>query len=756
MILHRGGSDRSPERSSWSMLWLALLALAAILPHATALRATDFAFDDRGLVSKNPRVWDASPIAVISTPYWPEQEDTGLYRPVTGLSYWMDGKIWGKEPFGFHLTNLFLHALVVLSLFSILGSLFPGMRAVAAIACLLFAVHPLHSEAVFAISGRAELLAALFGLLAYASARRFAEGGRGEHPVSSARGAAEPGFTAGRGSAAEPGFTAVGVIALIGSALLFGLATLSKESAIGLGLLLVFHALAARHGDRQTGIASVPEARKQTSRPGERSAHSSADVNSMETAAGSSRRWWIAACAWGAILVGILLLRASVLGSVVGLEQVSRTDNPLVDSPPLERIVTALGIQGWALGKLLAPIRLSADYSYAQIVPGTFWIALGLCVVMAGIAAAIYLWKRNDEPLRWGAALLVASGLLTANVIFAIGTVFGERLTYLPSAASLWGIAVLGARGFRGPLRVAGIALLAIYLLALSVRTGLRGADWENNVSLFRAASLASPRSVKVWTNLAFSLADQKQLEPALEAARRAEQIDPHYAGAHLALGSILNQLGRPADAMPYLRRADDLPGQRGFDATLELGNAYLLMNEGVRAESIFVAARAIGRTDPEERCLIGLASAQALQERWSESRASWSQAARRRPQDSAIRQRFAYALWQDGAIDSAEVAYREALGLQPGDASIRNDLAWFLVQTGRDSEEALELAEAAFTDAPTANTADTVLEARLAVSGCEGASRWVDSLRGGAEPEILDALVEKLAARCGTDGNGG
>jgi Flp pilus assembly protein TadD len=255
-----------------------------------------------------------------------------------------------------------------------------------------------------------------------------------------------------------------------------------------------------------------------------------------------------------------------------------------------------------------------------------------------------------------------------------------------------------------------------------------------------------------VWTNLAFSLADQKQLEPALEAARRAEAIDPNYAGAHLALGSILNQLGRPAEAMPYLRRADDLSGQRGFDATLELGNAYLLLNEGARAESIFVAARAMRRPDPEERCLIGLASAQALQERWSESRASWSEAARRRPQDPAVRQRFAYALWQDGAIDSAEVAYREALGLKPGDASIRNDLAWFLVQTGRDSQEALELAESAFADSPTANTADTVLEARLAVSGCEAAARWVDSLRSGAEPELLDALVKKLTERCGVD----
>lgn len=702
------GEGSSPARgvapgSPWRNLLLTGLVLAATLPHLTALRG-EFAFDDRGLISKNPRVWDSSPLPILSTPYWPEQEDTGLYRPVTGFSYWVDGKIWGNEPLGFHVTNVVLHVIVVLVLFRVLSGLFPFLHVAAGVACLLFAVHPLHSEAVFAISGRAELFAALFGLIAYALARRYANTARVE--------------------------------VLIASALSFGLAALSKESAIGLGLLLLFHAIVSR--------------RSQPSTPGvDRNSPAS---DRMATSPRSGSRWWIAASAWGAVLLVVLLLRVRVLGSVVGLGEVSRVDNPLVHGPFLERLVTALGIQGWVLGKLLVPIHLSADYSFAQIVPNRLWLAIGAAMAIGAAAATIYLWKRRDEPVRWGAVLLLASGLLTANLVFPIGTVFGERLTYLPSAAVLWVIAVVGTRGFSGPLRVAGTVLLVLYLLALGVRTGLRGIDWEDNLSLFRSASISSPRSVKVWTNLAFSLADAKQLEPALEAARNAEGIDPNYAGAHLALGSVLNQLGRPREALPYLQRADDLPGQRGFDATLELGNAYLLLGDGARAESVFVAARGTHRLDPEERSLIGLASAQALQSRWSDSSVSWRQAAIRRPTDAQVRQRFAYALWQDGAIDSAEVAYREALGLRPDDASLRNDLAWFLIQTRKDSGEALRLAEAAFADSPTANVADTVLEARLAAVGCEDAMRWVDSLRARGDAELLSALSEKLAARCGSD----
>src|SRR5690606_38958824 len=289
------GSPHAPgagaaRGSGSSILWLLLIALAAILPHVTSLQATDFAFDDRGLVSKNPLVWESSPRAAISTSSWPEMEDTGLYRPVTGLSFWLDGKIWGRDPFGFHLTNLLLHALVALTLFSVLISLFPRMRNVALVACLLFAVHPLHSEAVFSITGRAELLAALFGLLAYAQARRFAHG---EGVAATGRG------TTGSG--------ARGVLALVGSALLFGLAALSKESAIGVGLLLGFHALVSSR---------------------------------VERARGAALRWWIAAGVWGVVLGVILLMRARVLGSVVGLGEVARTDNPLVHIPALERIVT--------------------------------------------------------------------------------------------------------------------------------------------------------------------------------------------------------------------------------------------------------------------------------------------------------------------------------------------------------------------------------------------------------------------------------
>ncbi|MCA9726361.1 MAG: tetratricopeptide repeat protein [Candidatus Eisenbacteria bacterium] len=684
----RPGAQRW-TRAPGRRLILAGLVLAALLSHLTALRA-GFVFDDRGLVLKNSWVWEPTPGAVLSNQYWPDHEGTGLYRPVTSFSYWVDGKIWGQHPFGFHLMNLLLHGIVTLLVFQLLVGFFPERVGTAALASLLFAVHPLHSEAVIAIAGRAELLAALFGLGAYLLARRFARAG--------------------------------GIVPIAGSGALLLLATLSKESAAGLLLLPFFHALYARW----EGSSDAAGARAE-----------------------SARAWWTAGWVWSAAMVPMFLLRIRILGSIFGLGTVSDVDNPLTSSPVLERVLTALGIQGWVFLKILAPLRLAADYSSRQILPSTTWQVGGLVVAAAGIGSVIYLWRRRDWPLRWAAVFLCASGLLTSNLVFPIGTVFGERLTYLPLVATLWAILVVCTRLFRGAIRPAGIVLLVLWTIALAARTEARGLDWKTNLSLFRAAAEAAPRSVKTWTNIAFGLIEEKRFDDALAAAAKAERINPDYGSMHLAMGSALNQAGRPNEALPYLRRATALAGKRGLNASLEVGNAYVLLGDGARAESVFTAALARDPVDPEARALIGIASARALQGEWPGSRAAWGRAARRLPQDAPVLQRYAYALWQDGAPDSAEIVYRQALGLRPDDPLLRNDLAWFLIESRRGAAEGLRLARTAFADAPTANVADTVLEGRRVIAGCEDAARWVDSLRTAGRTELVPALEETLGVRC-------
>jgi hypothetical protein len=80
-----------------------------------------------------------------------------FYRPLTSLSYWLDFKIWGLNPAGFHLTNILLHFLNSVLVFSLLVNL-KLSRAASFMSALLFSVFPLHFENVSWISGRTDLL----------------------------------------------------------------------------------------------------------------------------------------------------------------------------------------------------------------------------------------------------------------------------------------------------------------------------------------------------------------------------------------------------------------------------------------------------------------------------------------------------------------------------------------------------------------------------------------------------------------------
>jgi tetratricopeptide (TPR) repeat protein len=88
----------------------------------------------------------------------------GLYRPVTILSYVLDAGIGGMQPWIFHASNILLHAVASILVFLLTRKLLQqDIPALAA--SLLFAVHPVHTEAVTWVSGRSELLAAMFVLV---------------------------------------------------------------------------------------------------------------------------------------------------------------------------------------------------------------------------------------------------------------------------------------------------------------------------------------------------------------------------------------------------------------------------------------------------------------------------------------------------------------------------------------------------------------------------------------------------------------
>ena len=140
------------------------LVLVAVC-FANAL-SNDFILDDYQIVAVNPAIRTIAPAHLLLTPYWGEKSDAGIYRPLTLFSFALEYPLWHRWAAGYRLVNLLLHAISGVLVFVLARGLLQSTPAAWA-ASALYLVHPVHTEAVVGLIGRAELLAAMFFLLAW-------------------------------------------------------------------------------------------------------------------------------------------------------------------------------------------------------------------------------------------------------------------------------------------------------------------------------------------------------------------------------------------------------------------------------------------------------------------------------------------------------------------------------------------------------------------------------------------------------------
>lgn len=151
----------SLRHAPWFVLGL------AVLPHLSSL-AAGFTYDDIDFVIRNQSIRTlAGAFDAFVAPFPAGDPARGLFRPLTNLSYAVDHALaGGLEPLVFHLTNVVLYgALGVLVLRLVQRHLGGSSSLPAFLAAALWAVHPVHCEAVDSVAGRSELLA-LLGILA--------------------------------------------------------------------------------------------------------------------------------------------------------------------------------------------------------------------------------------------------------------------------------------------------------------------------------------------------------------------------------------------------------------------------------------------------------------------------------------------------------------------------------------------------------------------------------------------------------------
>lgn len=132
---------------------------------APPLLEGDFVYDDAGTVTRNPVVLGEEPLrAVWVRDFWGQDEVSDVashksWRPLTTLTFRLNYWLGATDPRGYHLLNAVLHALATALVVPVVALSIPEAPKFTPFAsALLFALHPVHAEAVQNITGRAEVL----------------------------------------------------------------------------------------------------------------------------------------------------------------------------------------------------------------------------------------------------------------------------------------------------------------------------------------------------------------------------------------------------------------------------------------------------------------------------------------------------------------------------------------------------------------------------------------------------------------------
>lgn len=286
--------------------------------------------------------------------------------------------------------------------------------------------------------------------------------------------------------------------------------------------------------------------------------------------------------AYGCVLAGYLAARFAAVGGLQA--SIPFLDNPLASASVPVRLMTAIGVAGRGLLLQLAPLKLSPDYSFDAIPLVRSAADPVLLASIAAIALACALaWRLRPLGL-FALALYAASLAPASNLPFAIGTIFGERLLYLPSVALCLVAASLAPR----PLALAAVA-------ALGARTLAYAPSFRDPAALFAKAVETQPRSARAHRMYGGVLMERG--EPAAAAAQfeQALQIRDD-ARTRLELGVADEALGRAQAAEKlYLDLLREAPANS--DALWRLGNVR--WSQGRRDEAVTLW-REVLQLDPD------------------------------------------------------------------------------------------------------------------------------------------------------------
>jgi len=509
------------------------LFVGCVLLH---LRGAGFGFslydDQHQIVHNQTLEWSQAPGYFVHDVWrFAQPQYRNYYRPVFLLWLLVNWKLFAANAVAWHLAQLLLHAAVAVLVWSLARHLLK-IEFAAAVAGVIFAVHPAHVESAVWLSGSTEPLVAFFFLASFLAYLR----GRGDGVIRQSS-----------GDGARWWWLLSGVLALP--------ALFAKETALALPVLIVLHAWLFS----EDGESAASEVQPQ-------------GAARISVALKSAMPVLVATVIYLAMRVTVMQHLAVASNS---LWQVALT-------APLD-LVECLRLSLW-------PYPLALFYNLHLLTAPTAGFALALVVVLAVVALAV--WAARRERLLglvaawWLLPLLpVLAGLLS----FPAGDLVHDRYVYLSTIAVAllagWAIARLP----ESPQKVLGVAanrMVPLLLLTAvgAVLTVQQTEVWRDGMTLFGHATEVSPENVRARNLYSNQLLKAGAAGPALEIYAGTLRLDPDGWETNFAYGVTLLSTGHLPEAEERLRHACEV------DATNALG--YVLLAETLRSEGHPTEAR--------------------------------------------------------------------------------------------------------------------------------------------------------------------
>ncbi len=550
------------------------LALAVFAVYAN-IYDNAFLFDDDLLIRLNTylRGWDTFPKLFTASTTEGAHIAGGFYRPIQNILYFIIFQMGGEQPFGFHLLNVTLHAANACLGYRLALRLGLDPRA-ALFGMLVWALHPLHTEAITYMSGTADPLFVFFSLwvlnISFPSRLREGLGAGGE--VATPRNV--PNSEAPRktiASSPPPSSPASGGGVLAAFSIqknvwitlpLFALALLSKETAVVLPALacVCLWFVGEQKLKRETYTATWP--------------------------------LWLMAIVYLAWRVNSPDFDGPERYAHLFKLPEYATLGRYAENYDI-RVMTLLATLPAYLGLLIWPVDLHMERGFSLYDDPTALLVLG-GVTLLGLAATQIFWnrKKDYQALSWGLLWFAAAHAPNTGLLFPMNSLFLEHWMYLPTLGLFLGLAQVAVtaldwhRNFT--LTSTALAFTLAVLAALSVATYEQNKIWREPIVFYRNIFDHGAASPRAHNNLAIAYNNIHDLPKAIEEYQRAIHEGDTYAETHynlaLALMSLPDQAAHIQEATKELERSIEIE-PRFYRSYLALAKIYALSGQSLKAE---------------------------------------------------------------------------------------------------------------------------------------------------------------------------